>query len=89
VAWKGYNQSHYTWVHWDVLREDVPELLRVYDADPTSFQARKSAPKRATKGRQMPLAAGVVRVRASVRLPVVPPLRSTVRVRQPPARLKP
>ena len=89
VAWKGYDQSHDTWVHRDVLREDVPALLRAYDANPTSFQARKSAPKRATKGRQMPLAAGVVRVRASVRLPVVPPLRSTVRVRQPPARLKP
>ena len=89
VAWKGYDQSHDTWVHRDVLREDVPALLRAYDANPTSFQARKSAPKRATKGRQMPLAAGVVRVRASVGLPVVPPLRSTVRVRQPPARLKP
>ena len=76
-------------MHRDVLREDVPDLLRAYDADPTSFQARKSSPKRATKGRKMPLAAGVVRVRASVGLPVVPPLRSAVRVRQPPARLKP
>jgi hypothetical protein len=84
VAWKGYDQSHDTWVHWDVLREDVPDLLRAYDADPTSFQAWKSAPKRATKGRKLLLAAGVVRVpvRASVGLPVVPPLRSTVRVRQ-------
>jgi hypothetical protein len=91
VAWKGYDQSHDTWVHRDVtvLREDVPDLLCVYDADPTSFQARKSTSKRATKGRKLPLASGVVRVRALVGPPVVPPLRSTVRVRQPPARLKP
>ena len=52
VEWAEYDQSWGTWVHRDSLLEDVPALVAAYDASPTVFQARKSAPKRATKGRQ-------------------------------------
>ena len=53
VEWKGYDTSHNTWVHRDSLLQDVPALVAAYDRNPTTFQARASAPKRATKGRQL------------------------------------
>jgi len=68
VEWAGYDQSWGTWVHRDSLLEDVPALVAAYDADPTDFQARKSAPKRATKGRQSPVPMPVVLRRRSARL---------------------
>ena len=68
VEWAGYDQSWGTWVHRDSLLEDVPTMVAAYDADPTNFQARKSAPKRATTGRQMPLPMPVVLRRQSARL---------------------
>ena len=68
VEWAGYDQSWGTWVHRDSLLEDVPTMVAAYDADPTNFQARKSAPKRATTGRQMPLSMPVVLRRQSARL---------------------
>ena len=72
MEWAGYDQSWGTWVHRDSLLEDVPALVAAYDASPTVFQARKSAPKRATKGRQtLPPAAEQSR-RLSARLQGVP-----------------
>ena len=68
VEWAGYDQSWGTWVHRDSLLEDVPALVAQYDADPTDFQARKSAPKRATKGRRIPTPMPVVLRRQSQRL---------------------
>ena len=53
MEWKGYDTSHNTWVHRDSLLQDVPALVAAYDRNPTTFQARASAPKRATKGRQL------------------------------------
>ena len=53
VEWAGYDQSWGTWVHRDSLLADVPAMVAAYDADPSVFQARKSAPKRATTGRQI------------------------------------
>ena len=52
VEWKGYDQSQNCWVHRDVLMTDVPALVKAFDDRnrPWSFQARASAPKRATKG---------------------------------------
>ena len=55
-------------MHRDSLLEDVPALVAKYDADPTDFQARKSAPKRATKGRRIPTPMPVVLRRQSPRL---------------------
>ena len=102
VEWKGYDTSHNSWVHRDVLQEDVPALLAAYDLNPVLFQARASAPKRATKGRQLPLAPSTARmVRAVPRVApplrrVLPPALSTpaparvggVRARAPPVRLR-
>ena len=50
VRWKGYDESHNQWVRRSVLEEDVPALILAYDADPSVFVSRKSAPKRATRG---------------------------------------
>ena len=50
VRWKGYDESHNQWVRRSVLEEDVPALVLAYDADPSVFVSRKSAPKRATRG---------------------------------------
>jgi len=54
VEWKGYNQSQFFWVHWDILMSDVPELVKAFDARPSTFKARASTPKRATKGYKTP-----------------------------------
>ena len=50
VQWVGYDESHNQWVRRSVLEEDVPALVLAYDADPSVFVSRKSAPKRATRG---------------------------------------
>jgi hypothetical protein len=50
VRWAGYDESHNQWVRRSVLEEDVPTLVLAYDANPSIFVSRKSAPKRATKG---------------------------------------
>ena len=50
VRWAGYDESHNQWVRRSVLEEDVPALVLAYDANPSIFVSRKSAPKRATKG---------------------------------------
>ena len=49
VRWTGYDESHNQWVRRSVL-EDVSALVLTYDADPSVFVSRKSAPKRVTKG---------------------------------------
>ena len=54
VEWVGFDTSHLKWVHRDVLMQDVPAVVRAYDADPSAFKARASAPKRPTVGRQLP-----------------------------------
>jgi hypothetical protein len=55
VEWVGFDTSHLKWVHRDVLMQDVPAVVRAYDADPSAFKARASAPKRPTVGRQLPV----------------------------------
>ena len=54
VEWKGFDTSRATWEHRDGLMADVPDLVRAYEANPSVLQARASAPKRPTKGRQLP-----------------------------------
>jgi len=68
VEWAGYDQSWASWVHRDSLLADVPALVAAYDATPSAFQARRAAPKRATKGRQLPAPHPPVALRASARL---------------------
>jgi len=72
VEWAGYDQSWGTWVHRDSLLEDVPALAAAYDASPTGFQARKSAPERAAKGRQILPPVAEPSRRLSARLQGVP-----------------
>jgi len=55
VEWKGYDQSQNCWVHRDILMKDVPHLVCAFDANPSIFRARASAPKRATKGYKTPV----------------------------------
>ena len=55
VEWTGFDASYNEWVHRDVLVQDVPSLLLAYDSSPSPMVARPSAPKRATKGRQLPV----------------------------------
>jgi len=49
VEWKGYDQSHNSWVLRQILLEDVPALLDAYEAKPANFKPWASAPIRATK----------------------------------------
>ena len=49
VEWKGYDQSHNSWVLRQKLLEDVPALLAACEANPANFKPRASAPIRATK----------------------------------------
>jgi len=49
VEWKGYDQSHNSWVLRQILLEDVPALLAAFEAKPANFKPRASAPIRATK----------------------------------------
>ena len=46
----GSPAAHNCWVHRDILTADVPELVKAFDTRPSTFKARASAPKRATKG---------------------------------------
>jgi hypothetical protein len=50
VEWSGLDRSYLKWVHRDVLLDDVPDLVRAYEANPSAFRARPSALKRATTG---------------------------------------
>jgi hypothetical protein len=100
VEWLGYDMSHNQWVHRDVLEADVPILLAEYDANPTLFSARQSAPKRATTGRQLPSPPASFSSSMAPRRqpPFVPPPSSAVpaspstsafgRQRRPPVRLR-
>ena len=45
--------------------QDVPEMVRAYDANPSPMLARPSAPKRATTGRQISMRAPTVRTSPS------------------------
>ena len=47
VQWRGYDTAQMTWVRRAPLLQDVPDLLRAYEAAPTTAQARKAAPRRA------------------------------------------
>jgi hypothetical protein len=49
VRWTGYDESRNQWVRHSVLEEDVPTLVLAYDANPSIFVSRKSAPKRAQR----------------------------------------
>jgi hypothetical protein len=55
VEWAGYDTSRCTWEHRDNLVADVPDMVLAYEANPSVLQARASAPKRATRGRQLPM----------------------------------
>jgi len=60
VEWTGYDQSHNCWVLRDILVADVPAMLAAYEANPSSFKVRASAPKRGTQG-NLPLPSVVLR----------------------------
>jgi len=68
VEWKGYDQSHNSWVLWQILLEDVPALLAAYEAKPSNFKPRSSAPIRATKTKVAQQ--GVAPARGRVLIPV-------------------
>ena len=46
VSWKGYDFTYDKWVPRSVLLADVPQLLASYEANPSVFQPRVSAPRR-------------------------------------------
>jgi len=54
-------------VHRDILTADVPELVKAFDTRPLTFKARKSAPKRATKGYTTPVVKETPRRRPGLR----------------------
>jgi hypothetical protein len=66
VRWAGYDESHNQWVRRSVLEEDVPALVLAYDANPSIFVSRKSAPTRATKGPPDLVPSAVRRSRRSI-----------------------
>ena len=71
VQWRGFGTDRLSWVPRDLLVADVPRLVAAYDADPSVFQARPSAPKRASAGnalRRPPVAAAGPLPRRSLRL---------------------
>ena len=47
VEWKGYDQSHNSWVLRQILFEDVLALLAAYEAKPADYKPHASAPIRA------------------------------------------
>jgi hypothetical protein len=60
-----------------VLDQDVPEMVRVYDANPSPMLTRPSVPKRVTTGRQISIRAPPVRAPSSpvsVQRIVAPPV---------------
>ena len=48
VEWKGSDQSQNGWVAWSSLMNNVPHLIHAFEANPSVFITRKSAPKRAS-----------------------------------------
>ena len=48
VEWQGYDQSQNGWVARSSLLQDVPHLVHAFEANPSVFKARKSAPMRAS-----------------------------------------
>jgi len=48
VEWQGYDQSQNSWVARSSLLQDVPHLVHAFEANPSAFKPRKSAPKRAS-----------------------------------------
>jgi len=48
VEWQGYDQSQNGWVALTSLLQDVPHLVHAFEANPSVFKPRKSAPKRAS-----------------------------------------
>ena len=48
VEWQGYDQSQNGWVARSSLLQDVPHLVHAFEANPSVFKPRKSAPKRAS-----------------------------------------
>jgi len=48
VEWQGYDQSQNGWVARSSLLHDVPHLVHAFEANPSVFKPRKSAPKRAS-----------------------------------------
>jgi len=67
VEWNEYDQSHNCWVHRDILTAYVPELVKTFDTRPSTFKARASAPKCATKGYKMPVVKQAPRRRPGLR----------------------
>ena len=77
VEWTGFDASFNQWIHKDVLDQDVPEMVRVYDANPSPMLTRPSVPKRVTTGRQISIRAPPVRAPSSpvsVQRIVAPPV---------------
>ena len=48
VEWQEYDQSQNGWVAQSSLLQDVPHLVHAFEANPSVFKPRKSAPKRAS-----------------------------------------
>jgi len=48
VEWQRYDQSQNGWVARSSLLQDVSHLIHAFEADPSVFKPRKSAPKRAS-----------------------------------------
>ena len=63
----GSPAAHNCWVHRDILTADVPELVKAFDTRPSTFKARASAPKRATKGYMTPVVKHTPRRRPGLR----------------------
>jgi hypothetical protein len=77
VEWTGFDASFNQWIHKDVLDQDVSEMVRTNDANPSPMLARPSAPKRATTGRQISLRSPTVWVpppRVSIERIMTPPV---------------
>jgi len=48
VEWQGYDQSQNGWVSRESLMQDVPALVWAFEQNPSNFQPRASASKRAS-----------------------------------------
>ena len=48
MEWKGYDRSQNGWVAQSSLLNDVMHLVHAFEANPSVFITRKSAPKRAS-----------------------------------------
>ena len=82
VEWQGYDQSQNGWVARSSLLQDVPHLVHAFEANPSVFKPRKSAPKSAPKRASTAVRDSVL-PRPPPALPVDQKIHSAVLVRKP------